>query len=195
MSAPLDYYNRELAGKPKGIKRGLKVRSFSPERGLVLERSDQPCITDQAVLLGGAAALIRTCGIKKVTCKRWWATVCFFTLTSMASLILSSASKDEQNSLERGNCGRNSRALKVTVPGELASVSNTSIRGFYGLALRAIDAYSAGVQCRVEKFKQNNYKKLKKGAITVDVHLPWFKICPTTPKAKCLVCGNGRCET
>ena len=37
MSFPLDYYNRELAGKPKGITRVLKERGLWPERGLVLE--------------------------------------------------------------------------------------------------------------------------------------------------------------
>ena len=36
MSFPLDYYNRELAGRPKGIKRVLKERGLWPERGLVL---------------------------------------------------------------------------------------------------------------------------------------------------------------
>ena len=37
MSFPLDYYNRDLAGKPRGIKRVLKERGLWPERGLVLE--------------------------------------------------------------------------------------------------------------------------------------------------------------
>ena len=36
----------------------------------------------------------------------------------------------------------------------LASVSNASIRGFYGLALREIDAYSAGVLYGTEEFIQ-----------------------------------------
>ena len=44
------------------------------------------------------------------------------------------------------NCGYNFEALKATVPEALASVSNASIRGFYRLALRAIDAYSACVR-------------------------------------------------
>ena len=33
----MNYYNLELAGKPKGIKRVLKERGLWPERGLVLE--------------------------------------------------------------------------------------------------------------------------------------------------------------
>ena len=37
MSFPLDCYNLELAGKPKGIKRMPKERGLWPERGLVLE--------------------------------------------------------------------------------------------------------------------------------------------------------------
>ena len=32
MSFPLDYYNLELAGKPRGIKRVLKERGLWPER-------------------------------------------------------------------------------------------------------------------------------------------------------------------
>ena len=43
----------------------------------------------------------------------------------------------------------NFEALKATVPEALALVSNGSIRGFYRLTLRAIDAYSAGVQFEV----------------------------------------------
>ena len=37
ISFALDYYNRELAGKPKGIIRVLKERVLWPARGLVLE--------------------------------------------------------------------------------------------------------------------------------------------------------------
>ena len=58
----------------------------------------------------------------------------------------------------RENCGYNFEALKATVPEALASVSDASIRGFYRLALHAIDAYSAGVRYRTEEFKQNVYK-------------------------------------
>ena len=38
MLFPLDFYNRELVGKLKGIKRVLKERGLLPERGLVLDR-------------------------------------------------------------------------------------------------------------------------------------------------------------
>ena len=60
----------------------------------------------------------------------------------------------------RENCGYNFEAMKAcaTVPEALASVSNASIRGFYRLALRTIDAYSAGVRHGTEEFKQNVYK-------------------------------------
>ena len=37
MSFTKDYYNRKLAGKPKGTKRVLKERGLWPERGLMLE--------------------------------------------------------------------------------------------------------------------------------------------------------------
>ena len=39
----------------------------------------------------------------------------------------------------------------------LALVTNASICGFHRLALRAIDAYSAGVRYGTEGFKQNAY--------------------------------------
>ena len=41
------------------------------------------------------------------------------------------------------------------VPEAPATVSNASIRGFYKLALRAFDSYSAGVRCVMEEFKQH----------------------------------------
>ena len=44
------------------------------------------------------------------------------------------------------------------MPEALASISNASIRGFYRLALRAINAYSADVQYGIEELKQNVYK-------------------------------------
>lgn len=44
------------------------------------------------------------------------------------------------------------------VPETLASVSKASIRGFYRLALRAIHAYSSGVQYGTEESKQDVYK-------------------------------------
>ena len=37
MKFPADYYDRDLAGKPKGIKRVLQERGLWPERGLVLK--------------------------------------------------------------------------------------------------------------------------------------------------------------
>ena len=58
----------------------------------------------------------------------------------------------------RENCGFNFEVLKAIVPEALASVKSASIRGFYRLALRAIDAYSAGVQYGTEEFKQKVYK-------------------------------------
>ena len=46
--------------------------------------------------------------------------------------------------LARENSGYDSEAVKATVPEAPASVTNASIRGFYRLAVRTIDAYSAG---------------------------------------------------
>ena len=70
------------------------------------------------------------------------------------SSILSNATGVEQNGLQ-GKTWVQLEALKATVPEVLALVSNASIRGFYRLALRAIDAYSAGVRYGTEEFKQN----------------------------------------
>ena len=53
-------------------------------------------------------------------------------------------------------------ALKATVPESLASVSSAIIRGFYRLELRAIDAYSAGMQYGAEESKQTVYKPHRK---------------------------------
>ena len=65
---------------------------------------------------------------------------------------LSSATGAEKNGLQETTVG-STEALKT-----IASVSSASIRGFYSLALRAIDAYSAGVQYGTEEFKQKVYK-------------------------------------
>ena len=60
--------------------------------------------------------------------------------------------------LTRENWESDFEALKAAVSEALASVSSASIRGFYRLALRAINAYSAGVQYGAEEFKQKVYK-------------------------------------
>ena len=44
------------------------------------------------------------------------------------------------------------------MPEALASVTNASISGFYRLAVRTIDAYSADLRYGTEEFKQNVYK-------------------------------------
>ena len=49
-------------------------------------------------------------------------------------------------------------ALKSTVPEALASVSNASIRGLYRLALRAIDAYSTGMQYKSHRKVEDKSK-------------------------------------
>ena len=57
------------------------------------------------------------------------------------------------------------------------------------MALRAIDAYSAGVRYGTEEFKQNVYKSHRqvknqsgeKKEMKKNVALPRFKISPTTP--------------
>ena len=133
MSFPLDYYNRELAGKPKGMKCMLKERGLWPERGLVLE-----CPTthiDQAVLLRVAAALAGslrqngTSRIRKAACKRrseHWAAECFFTLSIIVSLILSSATGAEQNGLQEKTV---SSTLKHSRQVKYAGSAGRKLRG------------------------------------------------------------------
>ena len=55
----------------------------------------------------------------------------------------------------RENCCHDFEALKATVPKALASVTNASIRDFYRLAVRTIDAYSTSLCCGTEEFKHN----------------------------------------
>ena len=71
--------------------------------------------------------------------------------------ILLSATDVKQNGLQE-KIVDDFEALKATVPEALASVTNASIRGFYRLAVRTIDAYSAGLRYGTEEFKQNVYK-------------------------------------
>ena len=58
----------------------------------------------------------------------------------------------------RENCGYDFEALKATVPGVLASATNGTIRGFYRLAVRTIDAYFGGLCYGTEEFKHNVYR-------------------------------------
>ena len=55
----------------------------------------------------------------------------------------------------KGNFVYDFEALKATMPEALASVTNASIRGFYRLAVCAIDAYFAGLFHGTEEFKHN----------------------------------------
>ena len=111
------------------------------------------------MLLKAAAEFLRQSETSKAVCKRHWATECFFTLNFVVRLILSIASYWYRAKwFTRENCGFNFEALKAMVPEALASVSSASIRDFYRLALRAIDAYSTGLQFGAEEFKQKVYK-------------------------------------
>ena len=57
----------------------------------------------------------------------------------------------------RDNCGYDFEALKTTVPEVLASVINASIHSLYRLAVRTIDAYSAGLCYGTGEFKHGAY--------------------------------------
>lgn len=165
MSFPLDYHNLELAGKPKGIKRVLKERGLWPERGLVLEcptthnrpgcgpeggccarrvleaerdfRDQRGRLQEEVEALGHRVLFYPKFHCELNFIERYWCRAKWYA---------------------RENCGYDFEALKTMVPEALASVTNASIRGFYRLALRAIDAYSAGVQYGTEEFKQTVYK-------------------------------------
>ena len=88
------------------------------------------------------------------------ATVFFPTQSFIAGSILSSATGVEKM-VCKGNCGYDFEAPKATVPGALASANNASVRGFYKLALRAIDAYSAGMQYGAKEFKKTIHCKVE----------------------------------
>ena len=145
MSFAQDYYNRELAGKPKGIMRVLKERGLWPERGLVLE-----CPTTQLTRLQPRGWLLCSpnswgreglSGSERAPEGRGWSTGPLCSVLSQVSL---SATDAEQNGLQ-GKIVDDFKAFKATVPEALASLTDAPIRGFYQLAVRTIDAYCAGL--------------------------------------------------
>ena len=72
----------------------------------------------------------------------------------IVSSILLSATGVKQNGLQE-KIVDDFEALKATVPEALASLTNAPIRGFYRLAVRTIDAYSAGLCYATGDFKHN----------------------------------------
>jgi hypothetical protein len=165
MKFPAEYFNRELAGKQKGIKRVLKERGLWPERGLVLDcpttngrpgcnpqggccarrvlgaqkdfRDQKGRLQEEVENLGHRVIFYPKFHCELNFIERYWCRAKWFA---------------------RENCGYSFQALKAIVPEALASVSNASIRGFYRLALRAIDAYSAKITYGTEAFRQTVYR-------------------------------------
>ena len=165
MTFPADYHNTQLAGKAKGIKRVLKERELWPEQGLLLEcpktqdrkgclpeggccarrileaerdfRDQKGRLQEEVEALGHRVLFYPKFHCELNFIERYWCRAKWYT---------------------RENCGYNFEALKETVPEALASVSNATIRGFYRLALRAIDAYSMGLQYGTEDFRSSVYK-------------------------------------
>jgi len=165
MKFPADYYDRDLACKPKGIKRVLQERGLWPERGLVLKcpvthnrpgcdhhggccarrvlgaekdfRNQKGRLQEEVENLGHRVLFYPKFHCELNFIERYWCRAKWFA---------------------RENCGYDFEALKATVPEALASVTEASIRGFYKLALRTIDAYSAGIQYGTAEFKNTVYK-------------------------------------
>jgi len=165
MRFPADYYDRNLAGKQKGIKRVLQERGLWPERGLVLKcpvthnrpgcdsrggccarrvlgaekdfRDQKGRLQEEVEKLGHRVLFYPKFHCELNFIERYWCQAKWFA---------------------RENCGYDFEALKATVPKALASVTASSIRGFYRLALRVIDAYSAGIQYGTAEFKDTVYK-------------------------------------
>ena len=50
------------------------------------------------------------------------------------------------------------QSLQASLMHFVGAIWDRSIRGFYRLAVRTIDAYSAGLRYGTEEFKQNIYK-------------------------------------
>ena len=95
VSLLLDYYNRELVGKLKGIKRVLKERGLWPERGLVLG-----CPTTHN-RPGCTRWLLRSPSSWGRTGSRRWAAECFFTLSVIVSLISAGAEQNVGSTLKQ----------------------------------------------------------------------------------------------
>ena len=162
MSFAKDYYNRKLASKPKGIKRVLKEHVLWPERGLVLKcptTHNQPGCSPE----GGCCAC-RVLGAER-DFRDQKGRLQEEVETLGHRILFYPKFHCELNFIERyccqakwvarENCGYDFEALKATVPEALALVTNASIRGFYRLAVRTIDAYSAGL---CYEFKRNVYR-------------------------------------
>ena len=116
-----------------------------------------------------------TSRIRKAAYKRrlrHWATECFFTLSFYCELNFIERYWCRVKWFMRENCEFDFQALKTGALELLASVCNASIHGFYRLALRAIDAYFAGLQYGTEEFKQKVYKSHRQ---VVAAHLVSYK--------------------
>ena len=165
MKFPADYHNSELAGKQKGIKCVLKERGLWPERGFVLEcptTNDRPGCNPQGGccarrVLGAEKDFHNQKGRLQEEVENLGHRVLFYPKFH-CELNFIERYWCRAKRFARENCGYGFEARKATVPEALASVTSASIRGFYRLALRAIDAYSAGVQYGTAEFKQTVYK-------------------------------------
>jgi hypothetical protein len=165
MTFPMDYYKRELAGKQKGIKRVLKERGLWPEQGLLLDcptTNDRPgCSSEGGCcarrILAAEKDFRDQTGRLQEEVEKLGHQVLFYPKFHC-----------ELNFIERywcrakwyarENCNYDFESLKTTIPEALASVTNAMIQGFYRLSLRAMDAYSAGVQFGTAEFHRTVYR-------------------------------------
>lgn len=161
MQFPANYHDPQLAGKPKGIKRVLKERDLWPaERGLLLEcprthnrpgcspeggccarrileaeqdfQQQKGRLQEEVEKLGHRVIFYPKFHCELNFIERYWCQAKWYA---------------------RENCGYDFQKLKTLVPEALASVSQSTIRGFYRKALRTIDAYRNGISYGTEEFK------------------------------------------
>lgn len=166
MQYPDNYYRRDLAGKPKGVKQILLERGeWDREYYLECPRTlGQP----------GCSLNGRCCGKALLAAER---ARDFQEQKGLLQEELESQGQKvifypkfhcELNPIEpywckakwftRENCDYTLAGLRAAIPLALASVQSSSINGFFQRSLRTIDAYKGGAQYGTEDFKNRVYK-------------------------------------
>lgn len=166
MQFPPDYDNPDLAGKPKGIKQILKERGLWPAEGLRLDCRPSDGQSTSCRPEGGCCAR-NVLAAQRDFCEQKGQLREELEARGQVVLFLPKF-HCELNPIEaywcqakwycRENCDYSFSGLRVLVPESLASVSNSSILGFWKRVYRIIDTYQAGVTYGTEDFKNRVYK-------------------------------------